>query len=152
VAAVKRRIPLMLKTIAAAVVLSGLSWWFIQPWRVVWTPIGSSQKLELVPVTGRLSVDGRPIAGARVVFHPRGQQFRSPEAMTGTDGEFRLEFCEGHVGAPAGRYRVQLQLIGKDGTDSGVAADDFLRDKSFQIPEGGGQVEIAIDTKSKPPA
>lgn len=150
VAAFRRRIPLITKTAVAALLLFAGSWWFIRPGRVVWSPVGSSQKLQLVPVAGRITVDGKPVADARVMFHPRGPQFRSPEGHTDGDGQFRLSFCEGYTGAPPGRYRVQLQLIGKDGSDSGAQAELLLRDRSFEVPPAGGIIDVALNTKSKP--
>ncbi len=150
VAGFRRRLPLMLKTVAASLLLFGFSWWFVQPRKVEWKQIGTSHKLVLVPVSGRVTVDGQPLAGARVMFHPRGPQFRTPEGQTDSDGQFQLVFCEGYRGAPAGRYRVQLQLIGQDGTDGGTTADLHLRERTFEVPPGGGAVVVAIDTKAKP--
>jgi hypothetical protein len=146
--AVRRRLPLAGKTAAASAVLFALSWWLVAPRAVEFHEIGTSRELTLAPVTGRVTVDQRPVAGARVMFHPRGPQFRSPEGFTDADGRFALQFCEGRAGAPAGRYRVQLQLIGADGSDVGVAADQYLRERTFNVAEGRNDVEIAIDTKA----
>jgi hypothetical protein len=78
---------------------------------------GSSQGSDRVPVfpaTGRLVYDGRPLAGAFVVLHPRGveQSHRAPRphAQVSTDGSFSLTSYETDDGAPAGDYAVTVEL------------------------------------------
>ena len=149
VAWLKRRTILMVKTIVAAAVLFGISWRFTGPVTPTFEVIGSTRNLTLVPVAGRITVDDKPVAEARVMFHPRGTRFRSPEGVTDSDGKFQLRFCEGYDGAPPGPYRVQLQLISNDGSDEGVRADNLLREQTFVVPDEGGTIEIALSTKQK---
>ncbi|MFV0443543.1 MAG: hypothetical protein ACK5Q5_08225 [Planctomycetaceae bacterium] len=146
----RRRLILLLQTAAVALVLFGLSWFLLQPRGVDWKVIGKNDRLAPVPVNGQLTVDGQPVANARLTFFPRGRQYRASEGMTDATGHFDLVFCEGTRGAPAGRYRVQLHYINKDGSDAGATADNLLRGQTFEVPPGGGTVDVALSTKTKP--
>jgi hypothetical protein len=53
--------------------------------------------------------DDRPLAEARVVFHPVASTQRSLMAITDSRGEFSLTTYEPNDGAPAGEYRVTVE-------------------------------------------
>lgn len=63
-----------------------------------------------VPVTGRVLVNGRPAAGAAVVFHPvnAGGEATRPLAQVDQNGEFRLTTASAGDGAAPGEYKVTL--------------------------------------------
>lgn len=69
------------------------------------------RQLELAPVSGKLTLDGEPVAGAKVVFLPRklfaDQALPHPPAAAITDqqGVYRLQ-TDGTEGAPPGEYLV----------------------------------------------
>jgi hypothetical protein len=145
----RRRTPLFIRTAVASALLFGAAWLIVKPRSVDWKVIGKNDRLSPVPVTGRLTVDGKPVPNARIMFHPRGPAYyRSSEGRTDGDGNFELQFCEGHPGAPPGNYRVQLQLINKDGSDGGIKADELLREQAFVVPQGGGAVDVTLSTKA----
>ena len=116
------RTPLFLKTVAWSVLGFGVSWWFIAPRGVAWKVIGKSEVIVPGRCPGGLPWMTSRCRDARVMFHPRGRQYRSAEGRTDSDGHYELQFCEGLAGAPPGRYRVQLQLIEQDGGDAGEAS------------------------------
>lgn len=65
------------------------------------------------PVTGKVLVRGKPAEHATVVFHPVNDTdaaARRPQGKVGADGTFTLTTYEANDGAPAGEYRVTLQL------------------------------------------
>ena len=66
------------------------------------------------PVTGKVLLpDGRPAAHATVVLHPVGGPDPAPVRPRGkveADGTFKLTTYDGHDGAPAGEYRVTVEL------------------------------------------
>jgi len=73
----------------------------------------AKKQLELTPVSGKVTLDGDPIANAKVVFLPR-QLFVEPSlphppaaAVTDADGTFRLK-TDGADGAPVGDYLVLI--------------------------------------------
>lgn len=64
------------------------------------------------PVTGKVVLGDKPVANATVVFHPAGGDTSEPRprGTTRSDGTFRLTTYDGHDGAPAGEYRVTVEL------------------------------------------
>jgi hypothetical protein len=66
------------------------------------------------PVAGKVLLpDGKPAEHATVVFHPVravGDGVVKPRGKVGPDGTFRLTTYDGDDGAPAGEYRVTVEL------------------------------------------
>jgi hypothetical protein len=63
----------------------------------------------LVPVGGRVLVDGKPASGAAVVFHPvDSTNGTHPLAQVDANGEFQLTTIRSGDGAAPGEYRVTL--------------------------------------------
>jgi hypothetical protein len=66
-----------------------------------------------VPVTGKVVLGDRPVANATVVFHPvggEGPDEARPRGTTRADGTFAVTTYDGNDGAPAGEYRVTVEL------------------------------------------
>jgi hypothetical protein len=61
-----------------------------------------------VSVTGRVTVDGLPVANAGVVFHPKDGNGRPARAETAEDGTFKLTTYTEGDGALKGDYRVTI--------------------------------------------
>lgn len=71
-----------------------------------------------VPVTGTITMDGKPIAGAVVVFSPQGTSDESrlaTQAETDSEGRFELKTYLGgadfKLGVPAGDYAVSVSKL-----------------------------------------
>lgn len=66
------------------------------------------------PVAGKvLLADGKPAENATIVFHPvneSGADVVKPRGKVGADGSFKLTTYDGDDGAPAGDYRVTVEL------------------------------------------
>jgi hypothetical protein len=63
---------------------------------------------EVAPVTGRITLDGKPIEYADVTFQPSG---KSPGVgRTGKDGRYMLLYKRGVFGAPVGPNRVSIAI------------------------------------------
>jgi len=64
----------------------------------------------LVPVSGHVTVDGKPAAGAAVVFHPAdgNPNGTHPVGQVDADGNFQLTTIRSGDGAAPGEYRVTL--------------------------------------------
>lgn len=91
-------------------------------------------------VTGEVTMNGSPVAGATVTFSPVGEQ---PAAFgrTGTDGTFTLTTYDAGDGAVAGNYHV---LVSKSAGGSGAAAGppgghDPDNPDTFQAPKYPGK-------------
>jgi hypothetical protein len=76
-------------------------------------------RVPVHPVTGQVTVNGRPAAGAFVVFHPKeGTGAGAPSAMVDKQGNYHLTTYEARDGAPSGDYVVTVVLqppVQKDG-------------------------------------
>ncbi len=101
--------------------------------------------LPLNPVTGHVFADGRPLAGAAVVFYPVGgsdalQDLR-PRGVTNSEGQFQLQTYLPGDGAPAGEFKVAITWHGEplpeDSEDQRHDAGNLRRNllvKSFAEP------------------
>lgn len=125
---------------------------------------------ELFPVSGMVTLDGKPLSGATVSFSPmKGTQGSRSEGTTDANGEFILRKRNGRKGLEAGKYQVAVSKFAqKDGTPfpTNIAGDvraavgvehvpeRYVRGESaelvFEVPKGGTKLEIALTTK--PPA
>ena len=75
----------------------------------------NSSKFDLAPVSGVVTLDGEPVADARVIFEPQrtGQEALSAgpssNGVTDDEGRFTLETTvEGHRGAVVGAHTVTV--------------------------------------------
>jgi hypothetical protein len=71
---------------------------------------------RLATVTGKVTLDGTPLAGATVSFYPIGQPADPADAVasTGTtddNGEYSLETTKDQRGAVVGTHRVSISLV-----------------------------------------
>ena len=64
---------------------------------------------ELAPVTGRVTLDGRPLASADVEFQPDNMQPPSV-GHTDADGRFELLYKRGVAGARLGQHTVRITV------------------------------------------
>jgi hypothetical protein len=72
------------------------------------TCLGCSAGDVPVPISGKVTVDGVPLAHAGVVFHPHDGKGRPATAETAEDGTYRLTTFKVGDGALKGEYRVTL--------------------------------------------
>ncbi|MCX7665147.1 MAG: carboxypeptidase-like regulatory domain-containing protein [Gemmataceae bacterium] len=79
--------------------------------------VGGCQKSEvrpkLYPVTGKVTYNSSPVENATVVFHPIGDQGANPakpRGKTDAQGNYKLTTYNADDGAPAGDYRVTVEL------------------------------------------
>jgi hypothetical protein len=112
-------------------------------------------RIEVYPVTGKVTVNGAPAAGAEVVFYGatpelKGPNVAPPEGMTDENGEFQLRTYDADDGAPAGTFNVSV--IWPEPIPEGVDTEmyqpqDRLKGKytdpnasglTVEVPAGGG--------------
>ncbi len=74
----------------------------------------SAGRTPTFPVSGRVLLpDGKPAEHATVVLHPVGEigeGVGKPHGKVGADGVFKLTTYDADDGAPAGEYRVTVEL------------------------------------------
>ena len=68
---------------------------------------GCSSSPRLVPVTGSVTVGGKPAVGAIVMFHPADPAAATASAVAEADGTFKI-VSGGEPGILAGKYQVTV--------------------------------------------
>lgn len=73
-----------------------------------------SNRLPTIPVSGSVSLNGKPLSGARIVLHPNEPRegIPRPTAITDSAGSFSIKTFEVGDGAPAGRYFATISCKG----------------------------------------
>ena len=79
-----------------------------------------SSSVPVHPVSGQVTLNGRPAARAVVVFHPKDKagEFPFPTAVADANGKFQLSTYKPTDGAPVGEYVITVELrpfVLKDG-------------------------------------
>lgn len=123
---------------------------------------------KLEPVSGTVTLDGRPLANASVTFVPSGTtRGTGATGVTGPDGKYTL-MSRGEPGVPAGDYRVVVsKLVLPDGSDFPLDADvppiesnaremlpphysdEAASNIAKTVPEGGGIIDIQLERTSE---
>jgi hypothetical protein len=146
--------------------VSSLRWVGLLPLVIAASGCGERNDVPHYPVSGIVTLDGKPLAGAGVMFLPRGET-RGNACVALTDGEGKYSLKPergGGTGAPEGEFAVTISKM-KDpppGTGSGPAAaetgfDETLSPKywdsaqtilSAHVPQGGATIDFPL--KSRP--
>jgi hypothetical protein len=76
---------------------------------------GCQTAAGLAPVSGKITLDGKPLANAHIVFQPatssNAPSVGGSYAFTNEKGEYTLRTFEGdHAGAALGTHKVQINL------------------------------------------
>ncbi len=74
----------------------------------------SDDRVPTVAASGKVLLpDGKPAEHALVVFHPLGNSVSAtkPRGKVGADGSYKLTTYDTDDGAPAGEYRVTVELL-----------------------------------------
>src|SRR4051794_5908014 len=72
---------------------------------------GCGQSIQSVPVSGRVTLNGQPLANVAINFSPQtgGENAYAAYGKTDKDGRYALKLVEnGRAGATAGKNRVTL--------------------------------------------
>ena len=69
---------------------------------------GGTDLPELTPVSGFITLQGKPLPGAQVTFVP--QNGRPSNGTTDSEGRYELYFKAGVPGAVAGKHTVQITV------------------------------------------
>lgn len=120
--------------------------------------ISPDQDLELFPVTGTVSVNGKVAEGVAIGFKPAdGTPGSGGFAVSGPDGKFEATSASGRPGLPAGKYHLLVTwLTTPDGKP--IPRDSLAADTGFvnQLPErfnteDGTPYFIAVNAGENPP-
>lgn len=104
----------------------------------------------LAPVTGKVTLDGKPLDRIAIEFHPDGEGPRST-ATTGADGTFTLQTDTGRPGAVVGTHKVVLRDLSLF-PDRPISRDelnqDFSKGKKARIKSDFGDRAKTTVTKT----
>jgi hypothetical protein len=85
--------------------MTARAWWLIPLTVVLLGSVSGCGGSKLVPVEGIVTLDGKPVEGATVVFLPDGASGRPAQGLTASDGRFHLSTVS-EKGAGPGDYKV----------------------------------------------
>jgi len=110
---------------------------------------GCGKSSNVVPVSGRVTMDGQPLAGARITFQPVGD-WQNPYPGSGSYGEtdsngyYSLKLIDsGQAGAIVGKHRVTITPKESAVTSSDAGYYQSLppsqqpQTVEFEVPPGG---------------
>ncbi|MDG1873855.1 MAG: carboxypeptidase-like regulatory domain-containing protein [Mariniblastus sp.] len=106
------------------------------------------ENFSSVPVSGTVTMDGKPIAGVAITFYPEATESTSivgpfSEAVTDSEGKFELKTRYGDPGAVVGQHRISFEYAGVDPEDLAAAESELAEAKA----EGGdtAAAQAAVD-------
>ena len=117
------------------------------------------------PVSGTISLDGKPLGGAGIMFLPRGDtRGNGAMAMTDPTGKYTLKTDHGGLGAPEGEYAVTIsKVVNRDGTPyvpnpdvaeageretlPGTYSDSMKTILKANVPKGGDTINFELKSK-----
>jgi hypothetical protein len=110
---------------------------------------GCGKSSKIVPVSGRVTLDGRPLAEARINFQPQGDALEPGPgsfALTDANGEYTLELVGGGgKGAYVGTHRV---FITKSTNQPNPEDDRARAGPNLVPPKYNLQSELTCDVPS----
>ncbi len=102
---------------------------------------GGGQPADVGRVTGVVTLDGEPLAGAQVQFIP--ESGRPSSAETGSDGRYRLRYTMEADGALIGRHTVEIRTAVDDGD---VVSEERLPSRYHSPSELTAEVQAGTNT------
>lgn len=113
---------------------------------------GSSDTPELGSVSGTVTLDGAPLAGATVMFRPKAGG-RPAMADTDEQGKYVLRYNPSETGGVVGLNLVRISKKGEAASDEEVAKElipaKYNEESTLEYEVGSGKNEINIELSSK---
>lgn len=105
---------------------------------------GCGESYKVVPVSGKITVDGQPLANASVYFQPTGDKAAGvPASMALTDaqGNYTLTTAteKPQEGAVPGSHKVILSAVSQDPQGGEVPTE------SSSLPEKAAKADLSFD-------
>jgi len=92
-------------------------------------------KLSTINVSGTVTFDGQPLAGATVNFSPQSSEGQPAYGVTDADGKYKLQTLLGNpdAGTTPGEYAVTISKTEKE-VSTGMSEGSSKRDTSAPPP------------------
>ncbi|MBL4884819.1 MAG: carboxypeptidase regulatory-like domain-containing protein [Planctomycetaceae bacterium] len=128
---------------------------------------GSNEELvDVVPVTGKITLNGEPLKGAAITFMPQDEGMGRPcFGATDDDGAYVIKTQDGRKGCPVGKFKVIISKFAmEDGTPVGEDPEAAAlgmehlpaqyssgeqTQLSADVPEGGKTFDFPLEVKKK---
>ncbi|HTI50048.1 MAG TPA: hypothetical protein VL475_03820 [Planctomycetaceae bacterium] len=114
---------------------------------------------EVVPVSGKVSVDGEPKAGVKLHLYPAAGGEKITESLTKADGTYCWATYTPCDGLPAGSYKIAFQLFPKQRRNDTISnADDLFKGRyndpvksefTLTVEKGKPQTDANYELKMK---
>jgi hypothetical protein len=105
---------------------------------------------DLAPVTGRVTLDGKPLESTKVTFSPDGE--KSPSiGRTDKDGRYLLRYKRGVEGGTIGWNVVQLQTVTEVTRGKQLVPERFItgRDLRREVKSGNNTFDFELNDLDK---
>ena len=109
---------------------------------IVLTGCSNSSRARTYPVTGTVTLQGKPVAGAAITFVPTGNEGEAASAITDSEGKYALTTWRAGDGARPGEYRVKVSK------QEQTTVDPSKMVKNLSIEE---EQKIYVESKKPPP-
>lgn len=107
-----------------------------------------SDRPALSPVTGTVTLDGRPLGAALVSFTPQGPG-RTSLGTTDTEGRYRLAYLRDISGANPGRHVVRITTATDDNGGRETLPVRYHRRSELSAEVGPGDNTIDFSLRSR---
>lgn len=113
---------------------------------------GGSGLPELGTVSGKVTLDGKPLAGVMVQFHPLDQG-RPGSGVTDKDGNYVLTYDGGSKGTKVGPNKVEINTVWPDGepppgqVERIPARYNSASTLKEEIKKGSNTIDFALQSK-----
>src|SRR5690348_3494968 len=107
--------------------------WLLVAWLACWLAGCGGRDVELVEVSGRVTLDGQPLpAGGTIYFAPYeasgANPLRPSQATFASDGHYEAHAFDDASGLLPGKYRVGVHCWEVPPSESGPAAKSHIPD------------------------
>ena len=109
---------------------------------IVLTGCSNSSRPPTYPVTGTVTSQGKPVAGAAITFVPTDQRGEAASAITDSEGKYALTTWQAGDGARPGEYRVKVSKQEQQAVDPSKLV------QNLSIEE---EQKIYVESKKPPP-
>ncbi len=109
-------------------------------------------------VTGIVTLDGKPVSGARVTFQPRDGG-RGSVGMTDAEGKYKLNYRQGEPGAVVGLHSVSITTAERESRDKDSKPSESRESipnsyneqttLTAEVEPGGTEIDFPLDSKAK---
>jgi hypothetical protein len=115
------------------------------------TLIGCQKNPAVGKVTGTITLDGKPLPNAAIVFHPDDSNALSPLGGTDSNGQYELFYIDNKSGAVPGQYTVTVSTAQSwNNIPESVPekyVDKTLSELKYTVKTGKQVIDIKLSSK-----